>query len=88
MTEKCLGFEPTPLPLTMGRLYEIFPDLKQVYTGAELNDGRRKNGVYVLDKGFARFVLIKGTCPNLKNGSCSLSGNCMLKRADDTKFGT
>lgn len=78
MKEVCEDNDSYPSPATVGELKELFGSnlVTEVWTAGQLNDQRHKHSVWVLDIGKYRMVAIKGACPALKNGVCTLTGRC------------
>jgi hypothetical protein len=78
MSERCEGTSSFPSKLTVGELRELFGEsvvVHEVFTAGRYNDARNRHGVWVLDKGEFRMVLMKG-CPVLKEGKCKLGDRC------------
>jgi hypothetical protein len=76
---RCEGVSSFPSALTVGQLKELFGEsvlVHEVFTAGRYNDARNRHGVWVLDKGSFRMVLIKGGCPMLQNGTCTLGNRC------------
>lgn len=77
MTERCEEEESFPSELTFEELDKLFGGVaKPVGTAGDYNDARRKHGVRILDEGSFRMVHIKGGCPALQNGVCTLGPRC------------
>ena len=84
MIEQCRENASFPSPLTIGELGELFRGLaKEVRTAGRYNDARHKHGIWILDRGPFRMVAIKGGCPMLQNGICSLGDRCPKPKITD-----
>lgn len=77
MNERCGKEESFPSALTFEELDDLFGGVaKSASTAGQYNDARHKHGVWIFDRGELRMVRIKGGCPALKEGSCTLGEHC------------
>lgn len=82
MTERCSGDWGFDTAVVFKKISKVFKMAIEVFTLGEIHTVR-KDGVYILNKGRARLVRIKGQCPHFIKGECAHGLHCPIDELVD-----